>query len=634
MSHLKCKGKPACPRGKRVPLLRMAMPLAFGLSATVASPAGAVSFNIGAIEGQLDSSLSLESDWATASPAQHLIGANNGGKGYSQASDDGRLNFKRGETFSKVFRGVHGLEFRYGDTGLYLKGRYWYDFELKDEGRPFKDISDSNRKDSARASGAELLDAYVWHNFALGDLPGTVRVGRQVLNWGEGTFIGNGINTVNPIDVSAFRRPGTQISDGLAPTNLFYLQQNITSDLSAEGFYQIKWDQTSLDNCGTFFSQSDVMADGCSGNLAVSQTRNGFDASLADAGLSGAQRSAVLGSLASQGVAFGNPDEGAIVRRGADRDAHDGGQFGVALRYNYAPLGTEFGAYFMNYHSRLPIFSGRGAGAGAYSSAALIGSLTGAGVPASIAASLAPSLQPAVAAGDASYFIEYPENIQLYGLSFATTLASGTEWKGEVSYRPNAPVQINAADLLYSTLTDAASADQDVSGYRRKEITQWQTTLTHYFDQVMGADRFTLTGELGWTHVGGLESTSRLRYGRDPVYGPGSAAACQAAGSGCDSDGFTTADSWGYRAKGVWEFYNVLPRVTLKPSLAWAHDVDGYSPAPGGNFEEGRKAISLGLDAEYQSTYTASLYYTNFFDGKYSTVDDRDFVAMSVGIIF
>jgi hypothetical protein len=55
---------------------------------------------------------------------------------------------------------------------------------------------------------------------------------------------------------------------------------------------------------------------------------------------------------------------------------------------------------------------------------------------------------------------------------------------------------------------------------------------------------------------------------------------------------------------------------------------------PGGNFEEGRKAVSLGLDAEYQNTYTASLSYTNFFDGKYTTVDDRDFVALSFGVNF
>ncbi len=197
-------------------------------------------------------------------------------------------------------------------------------------------------------------------------------------------------------------------------------------------------------------------------------------------------------------------------------------------------------------------------------------------------------------------------------------------------------------------------AGQDLHGYRRKEITQLQTTLTHFFDQVMGAERLTLVGEIGWTHVGGLESTSKARYGRDPVFGPGplpgtisGLASCQALNVStlgtaeannvsryCENDGYTTSDAWGYRARAIWDYNDVFMGVNLKPSVAWSHDVDGYSPGPGANFEEGRKAVSLGVDAEYQNTYTASLSYTNFFDGKYTTVDDRDFVALSFGMNF
>ncbi len=65
----------------------------------------------------------------------------------------------------------------------------------------------------------------------------------------------------------------------------------------------------------------------------------------------------MLGVLQANGASWGAPDEGVRVRRGADRDARDDGQFGVALRYYVEPLGTEFGAYFVNYHSRAPIFS-------------------------------------------------------------------------------------------------------------------------------------------------------------------------------------------------------------------------------------------------------------------------------------
>ena len=636
---------------------RARLPLAVSLASTLAGPAFGVSFNIGEIEGKFDSSLSVGASWSTEKANKNLIGSNNGGHGLSQTSDDGHLNFKRGETFSKIFKGIHDLELKYGDTGVFVRGKYWYDFELKDEGRQFKDISDSNRKEGAKSSGGQILDAFVYHNYSIGDEPGSVRLGKQVVSWGESTFIQNGINSINPVDVSAFRRPGAEIKEGLIPVNMFYLSQSITENLSAEGFYQLEWDQTVTDNCGTFFSQPDVISDGCDNNLAVLRSRNGLNSSLTAAGLPAGARAAVLNSLNQQGVRFGNPDEGAIVRRGPDRDARDSGQFGLAMHYNFEPLDTEFGAYFMNYHSRAPIFSGKGGPASAYSAAGLVGSLARNGIPVATATALAPTLLPVVVAGNSSYYVEYPEDIHLYGLSFSTTLPTGTAWSGEVSYRPNAPVQVNTTDILYSGLSPlnpnvsvlTGRPNTDQPGYRRKEITQMQTTFTQFFDQVMGAERLTVVGEVGWTHVGGLENTSKVRYGRDPSYGPGplpggqcttlnastlTGAAQNNLSRYCEDDGFTTANSWGYRARAIWDYNSVFAGVNLRPSVAWSHDVEGYSPGPGGNFEEGRKAVSLGLDAEYQNTYTANLSYTNFFDGKYTTVDDRDFVALSFGMNF
>ena len=163
---------------------RARLPLAVSLASSLAAPAFGVTFNIGK-SGSFDSALSVGASWSTAKPNKNLIGVNNGGKGLSQTSDDSHLNFKRGETFSKVFKGIHDLELKYGDTGVFLRGKYWYDFELKDEHREFKDIDDSGRKTLAKSSGAELLDAFIYHNYAIGDLPGSVRLGKQVVNWGE-----------------------------------------------------------------------------------------------------------------------------------------------------------------------------------------------------------------------------------------------------------------------------------------------------------------------------------------------------------------------------------------------------------------------------------------------------------------
>jgi len=636
---------------KTKPYWRLAkLPLAVSLASTLAAPAFGVTFNIGEIEGQFDSSLSVGASWSTEKADKDLIGYNNGGRGLSMTSDDSRMNFKRGETFSKIFKGVHDLELKYGDTGVFVRGKYWYDFELKDESRPFKDISDSNRKQGAQSSGAEILDAFIYHNYAIGNQPGSVRLGKQVVNWGESTFIGGGVNSVNPIDVAAFRRPGAEIKEGLIPVNMFYVAQSLTDNLSMEAFYQLEWDQTVVDNCGTFFSQPDVVADGCDKNLAL----------LAGSTFLGAIPGAIP-VLNANGVEVN--EEGVIVQRGGDRDAKDSGQWGVAFRYLFEPLDTEFGFYFMNYHSRAPIFSAT-AGSQALYDAANTGAFG--------------ALTPLVIAGNSKYFIEYPEDIRLYGLSFSTTLPTGTAWSGEISYRPNAPVQLNTTDILYAGLTPLSptispaypnasilkgTPGQDLHGYNRKEITQLQTTFTHFFDQVMGASRLTLVGEIGWTHVGGLEGKSKARYGRDPIFGPGELPVtlpgianintCAALNNDtlgrspfadqsfknvsryCDNDGFTTSDSWGYRARAIWEYPNALAGVNLRPSIAWSHDVKGYSPGPGANFEEGRKAVSLGLNAEYQNTYTADLSYTTFFGGgDFNTQRDRDFVALSFGMNF
>jgi hypothetical protein len=399
------------------------LPLAVSLASTLAAPAFGVTFNIGEIEGQFDSSLSVGASWSTRGSDPDLIGVNNGGDGLSQTTDDSRLNFKRGETFSKIFKGVHDLELKYGDTGVFVRGKYWYDFELKDESRLFKDISDSNRKEGAQSSGAQILDAFVYHNYDIAGQPGSVRLGKQVVSWGESTFIRNSINEINPVDVSTFRRPGAEIKEGLIPVNMFYVSQSLTENLSAEAFYQLEWDQTVTENCGTFFAQPDIIADGCDDNLRV----------LAPAA---ALSRPAIGAINAFG---GNANsEGVLVPRAGDRDARDSGQFGTAFRYFSAALDTEFGAYFMNYHSRTPAFSATAASAATF--AAIDSAVFAGGAGGVRGISSRTGLGSLLAAGSSSYFLEYPEDIQLYGLSFSTTLPTGTAVNGEVSYRPNAPV--------------------------------------------------------------------------------------------------------------------------------------------------------------------------------------------------
>ncbi|MDH0893592.1 MULTISPECIES: DUF1302 domain-containing protein [unclassified Pseudomonas] len=589
--------------------------LALAVALASALPAQAASFNIGPIEGQIDSSLSIGASWALDDADAKFVGKANGGSASTRTSDDGRLNFKKGETFSKIFKGVHDLQLRYGESGVFLRGKYWYDFELKDEHRLLYDIDDGGRDNAAQASGFELLDAFVYHNYLIGDLPGSVRAGKQVVSWGESTFIGNSINAINPADVAAFRRPGSEIKEGLIPVNMLYVTQGLTENLSVEAFYQLEWEKTVLDNCGTFFG-TDTAAKGCEyGMTTFGSDRN--------------RDPAVYG----------------WVPRLDDREARDGGQFGVALRWLVPALNdTEFGVYALNYHSRTPESMWQVGNAD-------FSAVTGAPGPAS-----------------ARYYLQYPEDIRLYGLSFATTTPDGTALSGEISHRPNMPLSLNGTDVstaasvgglvgalgidglaIFDTGWAGTETGSLVQGYKRMPFTQAQVSAVRTFDQVLGGDRLVLVGEVGYSHIGRLGSSdgSDLRFGRSSVFGngrlPDSAAALGMTGNGlctallnttnpdqCTGKGFYTRNSWGYRLRTQLEFNDAIAGVNLKPNLAFAHDVEGFGPT----FTEGNKSVSLGLDADYLSTYTASLSYTNYFGGDFNTNTDRDFLAFSVGMSF
>lgn len=385
------------------------LPLAIGL--TFSPLAQAASFSWGELEGQFDSELSIGVSWATSAPSSDFIDPYNGGRAAAKTTDDGRLNFDKGDIFSRIFKGSHDLELRYRDSGAFLRGKYWYDFEVKDGSQEFYDIRDNGRDPLQKGSGIALMDAFVYHNYTIGNNPGHVRLGRQVVSWGESMFISNSINTINPIDASAFRRPGAEIKEGLIPVEMLYLSQGLTANLTAELFYQLKWAPSVVDNCGTFFSASDTLAKGCNDRLGLAVDRP-------------------RGAAPDIIYPPSNMTTDYNARYGKDRDAGDSGQYGVALRWFVPQLNdTEFGLYAMNYHSRVPAFSVvRG-----YDTVIP-------GVPGVDGVS-----------GPAGYFLEYPEDIRLYGLSFQTSVA-GSTLAGEISYRPNYNLQINTSDLSLTAI--------------------------------------------------------------------------------------------------------------------------------------------------------------------------------------
>src|SRR6185369_15127861 len=141
------------------------------------------------------------------------------------------------------------------------------------------------------------------------------------------------------------------------------------------------------------------------------------------------------------GALYGPFDPAASVwlPRKADVNPSDSGQYGVAMRFLAKDFNnTEFGLYYMNYHSRTPFISGH-TGTPSSSSSTVTSVITGGPLN-------------AAQNGTAYYFAEYPEDIKLYGLSFNTAGPWGVALQGEYSYRPNQPVQIAGPEVVLAIL--------------------------------------------------------------------------------------------------------------------------------------------------------------------------------------
>ncbi len=318
--------------------------LALAIPLLMAAQTQGVEFNMGQIQGSLDSQLSVGSSWRVESQDQSLLTQADGSDLISN-SDDSNRNYQDGDAFSQIFKGSHDLQFSYQNFGGFVRGKYWYDSALEnnsvDYGHnatassngvggaalnyddPNSKLDDSNFNDLSKAKGATLLDAFIYGEFDMLGMPLDVRLGRQVVSWGESTFIRGGVNNINPVDISAFRRPGAEIKEALLPVNMAFANVGLTDNLSMETFYQLEFQETVIPGCGTYFSTNDYASEGCN-SVAI---------------LNG------LSTIAR--------DEDGV------REAKSDGQFGLAFRYVSEALGdTEFGFYAMNVHSRTPIVNG------------------------------------------------------------------------------------------------------------------------------------------------------------------------------------------------------------------------------------------------------------------------------------
>ena len=307
--------------------------------------------------------------------------------------NDGDNNFGKG-LVSNRFDLLSEFDLQMNNVGARVSASAWYDpvYRRGNDNRsgtsnhtPGNEFPDETRK--VMGGDTELLDAFVWGRFSLGDKPVTVRLGRHTLLWGETLFFGgNGIaGGQAPLDlVKLLSVPNSQFKEIARPIGKLSGQIQLTDELSLGAYVGYEWDKTRLMPVGAYLSATDTLGPG---------------AERINAG--------PIGSFI----------------KAPDLDARDSGQWGVQLRWSAFDIETDFGFYAIRYHATGP----------SNNYTTLSGFPPGPSGPGNLAAS--------------SYRWAYHEGIRAYGISAAKTVGA---WSlaGEASIRQNTPLASSLQSVI------------------------------------------------------------------------------------------------------------------------------------------------------------------------------------------
>lgn len=550
------------------------------LGLVYAGGASAFLFETGDIAWRVDSELTAGVSVRTQERNQGLVGVANGGTANSVNGDDGNLNFDKDDIVSAATKLTTDWSAQGSNIGFAARTRILYD-PIYDDDKSLNSANGADRpvllKETQDRAGADFELAEA---YLVGnfDLAGKDAFVKagRVILNWGESVFTQGGINIDPANLQNLRAPGAKIRDAFIGSEMVNLFVDLTDNLGLETFYQFGHNETEADPQGTFFSTAD------------------FDESI------------MLG--------FGRAPEGtasAEVFRVADNSASDDGQAGLALRYYLdAAGGIQLGMYLANYHSRAPVVSAN------------------ARDPA--------TQQP----NEATYFLEYPEDNQLIGVS-ANGIVGDWSIYGELVHHLDLPQQVDDIEIVYASLgLPGAQIAPDANGYVKgyRELNVSQVTVgglrSYGSESLLWADSLVFGFEVGMNQVHDMPSEDELRFD-----GPGTSlkggADPAAQSPGQQVDGYATPFSWGYKLIARLSYFGVTDDISLIPRAVFFHDVDGVTPGPFTTFVEDRKSATLGLTTRFSQNFDIDLSYTNFFGGgDFNTRNDRDNASLTVAYRF
>ena len=485
-------------------------------------------------------------------------------------SNDGNQNFSKNSLVQNRISVISELSMNYKNFGAFVRGRAWYDDVYQNReptswdpvagGYNHTDGMNSEWRDETKdylGSQAEILDAYVFGSW-VGSNPGSVKIGKQVINWGESMAFANSVNSaINPADANAGTRAGVDLKEVFMPTESVYLQMALTQKISMQAFYQWKHRGTEVLASGSFFSETDMLGRGGSEMWA-----------------------------------------GANLIAHDDRTAEveDGGQYGLAIQY-FTDSGTEYGLYYVNAHDKAPSLQSMGA----------------------------------------TYQTRYLEDRQVMAVSFSTVVGQ-TNISGELSYRPNAAVVLDATcvnltgivpDAMLGMNPDLVCTDHAPSEVAEAGYTQAQVSATYVLGHGTFWDQANLAGEIvGW-NFGSIDSIDD--------FGGTTGRTFEAEE---DEMFFTnTPNGIGTLVRFGMDWYNVFAGANLSVPLTWQYGWEGTNSRNGSR--EGASVFSVAANLLFPNNIEAGLAYTRYdgededqFDPTFYHLNDRDNIAFTAKYSF
>ena len=360
--------------------------------------------------------------------------------------DHGDLDYSRWGLVAAVSKLSEDLSATWSRFNLRLGAFYFFDpvNAYKDERHPdstFLPPSTSRSASLRRQLGHDFVmrEAVLSDSFSLAGHDYSLAIGYQHIRWGESTFVVlNSLSQINPPSQVQLYQPGTPIADVFMPTPAIQLSTHLNEALSLGVVYELGWRPVQVEPNGAFnsqwnFFQSPYFVQGLG---QFHDDPNGL-ARLPPPGDEISDSSATAHVLDDH---YGRP--------------RSQGQFGVKLGWYNADFngGTEFGFYALNYHSQLPYLSVIAASQSCMRNAQGF-------VDAFFMCNGFIGLNPAtgkepIPIDTLQVFTEYPQNIQMLGASFNTTVG---KWSlaGEYSLRPNLPLQVSGVDVVFAGLQPA-----------------------------------------------------------------------------------------------------------------------------------------------------------------------------------